>query len=454
MDIGRLVNSYLKSKVFRVLVLLFFIFFVFFRAFDSRILFTDSLLIEDASYGFSLGEWIVNPEIEGRVDLAKPPFFYWINSVPYLFFGYNPIFRNWLIPIVGLLTAILTFKLARVYFDKKTSYLSALFLIANLLFLFFTKTANFDLPNAFLITLSIFFYLKIKKGKFKSTYLSPIMIIGFLTRSFLYLFTPIIIFFDHFVLGGGKLKTAKLVNTFFVFLFFAAIWLIASFSLNPEYFYNQFIKIPFSYHAYGKILGDESTPIFYYLIIFILAPQLLFGLYYAVRVIIESKKSYPDSLIVFWFFLVFVTLSLSETKHLWYILPVLSPLSILSARGYFDMTKNGLKGFKKIVIDSFLFIFILVPLAYLVIKPFPEANIVSAAKEAVAHSGNERIIYLWRYSLLPETRFFPGKEISVTNQIDENIRFLLIKNRDIPEIGFDYSILYSNPEFSLLKFEK
>src|SRR3989344_3919267 len=347
MDIGRLVNSYLKSKVFRVLVLLFFIFFVFFRAFDSRILFTDSLLIEDASYGFSLGEWIVNPEIEGRVDLAKPPFFYWINSVPYLFFGYNPIFRNWLIPIVGLLTAILTFKLARVYFDKKTSYLSALFLIANLLFLFFTKTANFDLPNAFLITLSIFFY--------------------------------------HFVLGGGKLKTAKLVNTFFVFLFFAAIWLIASFSLNPEYFYNQFIKIPFSYHAYGKILGDESTPIFYYLIIFILAPQLLFGLYYAVRVIIERKKSYPDSLIVFWFFLVFVTLSLSETKHLWYILPVLSPLSILSARGYFDMTKNGLKGFKKIVIDSFLFIFILVPLAYLVIKPFPEANIVSAAKEAVAH---------------------------------------------------------------------
>lgn len=439
-----------------LLVGIFILFSTFFRYGADKIVFTDSLLIEDASYGFSKGEWLLAPTINGSVDLAKPPLLYWIHSILYFFLKPTAFIRNWTAPFFGLALILVSYLYSKKYFDRSTSYLSVLILSSSLLYVFFARTGNFDVPNAFFITLSIYLYDLSRDDKKYLCWLAISLTLGFMTRSFLFLFAPLMIIIDCLYLNEKKIKVSKIMYVFLIAVTFNVLWAIVVYQKYPVNFIEQYLNIPFRYHAAGIIFGDEATSPFYYFLIFVISPAFLFGIFYIFLSFIRSRMK-TDALVkqlIIWFLIIFVGLSLMRTRHLWYIVPILTPLSILSAISFKKVMKR--RSSFRLLFSGMLLTFTAAPFLAFLIIGLPEENSIYLTKEFNKTYDGSGILKLWRYSYIPKTRFFPNSNIIIVESKDalKNDDILLIRKNDLKDLGgVSYEEKEKKGDYLLLEIE-
>ena len=457
-EVDKLTNL-VKKRLFLIVLTLSFFLSVY-RISEDRIIFTDELLIEDAAYGFSKGEWFIVPKISGKVDLAKPPMVYWLSSLPYVKFEPTPILRSWLMPLFGLLTVILLYKFTYKFYSEKTALWSAVLLATSIPFIFFTKTANFDLPNAFFIMLTLYIYNSDSRNIYKFLFLSLVVSLGILTRSFLFIFPILTVSLDSLIYRKEKVFTFFSISTGIVL---TLPWHYLAFKSAGENFINQYLKLPYFSHFSGLVPGENITPFYYYLIILVAFPPSIMAILYVYRMFKNGVRNIRsvEFQIIFTIITLLLTLTISKSRHIWYALPLIPLFSILSASELSTVSlKKRLNIFKKIG-STFLIVTILVFPFYSIFYPFPEVNSVRALR--VMDKVSEGTLYMWEFAFFPTTRFFPNRKTEVLTKKDELKKivnekdiYFLLKNDNLEEFN-DFQVkevLFENSGILLVKLGK
>src|SRR3989339_349609 len=121
------------------------------------------------------GDWItlrfLNP-----IDLVpKPPLFYWMMAAGMKIFGVNEFGLSIFHSLVGVLTVLLTYLIAKELYDEKTAFWSGLILLTSAQFFYAGRSPLQDMPLTFFIAAAFYcFVLFEKRKKYLFLYLIPV----------------------------------------------------------------------------------------------------------------------------------------------------------------------------------------------------------------------------------------------------------------------------------------
>lgn len=133
---------------------------VYLFAFPAPLTDGDTLLYAEIARNMvDSGDWIVLRS-ERMPIVDKPPLSIWPIAASFSVFGESPpTTRAWHI-VVALGCVVLTYLIAREYYDRKTSMLSAMVLLSSILFYYMGFVPQQDIPGLFLICLGVLFLIK------------------------------------------------------------------------------------------------------------------------------------------------------------------------------------------------------------------------------------------------------------------------------------------------------
>lgn len=211
--------------------------------------------------------------------------------VPALMFS-NEITAKIIHFLFGLLAAIVTYKIANLFVNKKLSYLAAVIFYSNLVVGWMSITAYIDLGRAFFASLSIYFFLLYYK--FKETrylYMSSIVVgleicTKLLGISTLISLSVVLILFTHNFRSSNFLM--RLIAYLIIPIIIVTPWLILSIMSTGSIFYPFLTAIypsNISFNTFNPILivkdlfqlfllsADPISPIY-----FMILPVLIFAI--------------------------------------------------------------------------------------------------------------------------------------------------------------------------------
>ena len=396
------------------------------KSWQQTVIFTDELLIEDAAYTMAKGGSWITPKVNGETYLAKPPLLYWLYALLYRFFPPLPFIRRvWMI-IFGSLLNLIVFVLAKKWYGVKVAVYSSLFLCLSFPFVYFTKTANFDLVNAFFITLTVFFYNQSRsRVRYFFTFIS--LGVSVLNRSFLALLPFAIIGINETVGKRRFFDIKKLILAVIIFLLIILPWHILAVKQDYREFVRQYLQLPVLFHMFSLVDGDTASNPLFYLNIFVLFPPVLFVFLY-LGYLIKFKKmnlrnifSFPHIQLSAWIIFYSVILAVSRTRHEWYLLPLFPALAIATGYSFYKLLALS-KGF---AVANYFFslmavTFLISPVFALIKFPLPEAEVIQAVNLIKKSQAHNSTFFIYKYDIVPITGLYP-----------ENIKGKIIKNLEI-----------------------
>ncbi len=288
-------------------------------------------------------DWIV-PHYEHCKELLDcwlhPPLFYWMTAISFTIFGVNEFGARFISAFLGVFTILLVYGIGyKVSGSEKIGFLSGFVLLTTQPFLDLGRKCQLDVPLAFFMTLSIFFFiLALEKGVKFYILLGLSTGLALLTKG-LPAVSIIGIVFLFFILNKDfKFFTS---TRLYIFLFFLVltlcIWIIPLIYVGElknflsSYFIDQiwmnfvgkrandvnfFSKVQ-NYLWYIIVLAKRYWPWF---------PALLLSFYLAFRKLKEKKLT---MIILLWIFVVLLGFSLGETKFYRYLAPLYPAFAIL-----------------------------------------------------------------------------------------------------------------------------
>lgn len=424
--------------VFPLLLLLSFA-LALYRIWEPAVIFTDELFIEDISRTMAQGgSWII-PTIDGIPYLAKPPFLYWITA-PALSAGKAelssaPPVLLLRLPMVltGVFLAWTTYALTTLWFSKKAARWATLFLITGAPYIYFTKTANWDILNAFLCALT-FYFCNLGHKKWVYFYFGSLTLaLSVLNRSYLGLIPLVVIFIEHLMFPDRKLPIKHFI--WGIILFFSIIlpWHIVAYIQAPKEFVHDYLSLVFPFHTTGIVPGDESSTPLFYLSLFFFFPPAILGIIQLIKFL--RQKINPTTVqLAGWISIPLVILTISQTRHEWYALPLVVPFSMLAGVFVESQMKNNTSIRRSIISFISLACFITGPLA-LITQPLPEAPIITIVNTFQKQHPNTTI-YQWNYPLIPATRYYPLVPVHTlyTEKEITTPLFLIIRRKDVDQL--------------------
>jgi 4-amino-4-deoxy-L-arabinose transferase-like glycosyltransferase len=268
------------------------------------------------------GDWIT-PHWNQMALFQKPPLLIWLTALLFRFFGISEFTSRAVSALSGVGVVLLTFLLARRFFDELAAVVSSVALLVSAPLFQFARTGTMDVLLTFFMLLAVYAYLKanedsrwwlavgiscglavMTKGAAAAPLLGALLIAAVLDRK---------------RLGRGLWAGVVL------FIVIGGTWHFAMVYLHGKVFLDDYL----GRHVLDRAIGgvDERLEgVFYYLpVVGVFLPLLPFGL----RRLWKERDVPPIipilglSIILFYTFI--------STKHAWYIVPALPFLSILVA---------------------------------------------------------------------------------------------------------------------------
>lgn len=403
----------MKGKI-TILVFIFSFALILLYSWHSRILFTDEILFEEASYQMiKTGDFLI-PKQLGKVWLEKPPLYFWLTSLVFKFLQPYPFSRRLVTLLASLSTITLTFKFARNFFNKKVGQWSIVILSTTPLFLYFSKTANLDIPLAFFTIACLFAYQK-SKSQTNYLYLSATLLgLSFLMRSFIALAPIPIIITDQLFLSTKKINIQHLLLAFIISLGITLPWHLYAFTKYPQTFISQYLSFNIGQHLTAPTPGHHNPNLLEFLINILikfnpLAVLCLFSL---------SKKpiKYPIKFLLLWISVTLFPFFFSATRHEWYILQALPAFAILSSQGLIVLHKTFKSKFKPLKLELvylFFFSFLLaIPLGVFAAMP-KETKSVILLKQFINNTPPNTPLYNLEHQYTPQSTLYNPRETPI-----------------------------------------
>ncbi len=284
------------------------------------------------------GSWLV-PHLNGFEHLQKPPLIYWCTAVSMKVFGYN----EWAARMPSALAAcgilLLTMAIARRLWSETRARIAAIVLVSTLLFFGLARVLTPDMLMSFFITAAIAALVYERRWLF-----FIMMGLGFLTKGPMALVVPL-----SAALGSHLARDRSLPHVRFpwlrgmlVTLLIGLSWFIVLALLKPslfDYFWRYELLDRLASNKHGR-----SKPLWFFAPVLIggLLPWtfLIPGLVRQAWLGIRAKQVSPtQGLLLGWTILPLIILSLSGSKLLTYVLPLMPAFALVLSTRFTDVRK-------------------------------------------------------------------------------------------------------------------
>ncbi len=140
------------------------------------------------------GDWIY-PRCNYSSFIDKPPLIYWGNAFSFKLLGMNEFAVRFWHSLIAVMGVLVTYFLARELFSERRGIFSGLILATSLQYFYQARMTLCDIPLAFFITLSLYFFLVfINRRKISAYYFSVIaMALAVLTKGPIGIIIPVLI---------------------------------------------------------------------------------------------------------------------------------------------------------------------------------------------------------------------------------------------------------------------
>jgi 4-amino-4-deoxy-L-arabinose transferase-like glycosyltransferase len=446
-------------------------------------MFIDVMEIDAAQYAnismeMSYNKSFLQVYFRGDDYLDKPPLLFWLSSVSFILFGITNFTYKLPSVLIALLGIYSTYKLTRMWYDKKTGILAALILASTQAYFQLTNDVRTDTSLVGLVVFTVWqLSLYIRGNRWKNLVWAAIGAGGAMMAK-----GPLGLIIPAVAIGGDLLLKRDWKSIFryqwLVFLLIVAVLLIpmsyglyVQFDLHPEKFvYNlqgpSGLKFFFWTQSFGRITGenywqnDASFFFFFHTILLDMQPWILFfipALFVKLLDLAKLKFRVPadkEYISLAGFLLVFLALSLSKFKLPHYVFPTFPFAAIITAKYLIDLKERVLVrfgtwvlGFLQLywlaIVAVFIFVFpiqqVLIPLVVLILL------VLSWYVYLTFKPGLEKIIIpillcSIGFNFMMSTHFYPNfLQYQASAQAGK-----MVAEKNIPEDGFYVYLHWEN----------
>ena len=291
----------------------------------------------------STGDYIT-PRLNGVKYFEKPVLFYWLESFSIKLFGLGEFTLRLWPALFALFGCLAVYGAGRRLYGRRSGLIAAAVLATSVLYYGLSRAIILDMPVSVLMTASLHSFLigmHEVPGPRRRLYLwsfYAFSALTVLTKGLIGIVLPAMVIGAWIMILGEwrVLKTMYLPTGLALFLLIAAPWHLLVWRANPEFLNFYFIHEHFL--RYLTKIHSRYQPVWFFI------PIVLLGLFpwtaFLVQAIAFSSPSswrerheHRDALfLLLWVGLVFLFFSISDSKLIPYILPVLPPLSLIIGR--------------------------------------------------------------------------------------------------------------------------
>lgn len=288
------------------------------------------------------GDW-VTPRLDGLKYFEKPALQYWATASAFLLFGEHAWTARLWSALCGFLGLVLTYALGRRLYGARAGTLAALIQASALLYIAMARITTLDMSLCFTLQLAMAaLALLVSADDSSQSPLSLSLLLGagvalaVLTKGLIGILVPgaTVVLYVLIYRDPRWLLRARPWWSLAVLLVLTGPWFIVASLRNPE-----FARFFFIYQHFGRYLSragfDRYQPDWFFV------PVLLAGLLpwtsLLPRALVEALRAAraerATGLLLIWAGFVFVFFSLSQSKLIPYILPLVPALALLVGRG-------------------------------------------------------------------------------------------------------------------------
>jgi len=283
------------------------------------------------------------PKLNYVKYFEKPALLYWMNALSFKIFGENEFAARFPTVLMAILGALLAYLIAKSIYCHNTALFSSVILLTMLLYLGVGQINIIDMTLSFFITLSLTgFWFK----RYWLFYTG--MAFAFLAKGLIGIVLPGGIVFWYIIFSRQWVLFKEILTNWGGMLLFFAVslpWIISVCVVNKDFFYFFFIQEHFL--RYTTQIHDRYEPIWFFVLILILGvmpwvgflPSALRSLF-GIRNINDEHEKRALIFLYLWALIIFIFFSLSSSKLIPYIVPVLPPLAIIFA-SYLNRIYDG-----------------------------------------------------------------------------------------------------------------
>lgn len=343
------------------------------------------------------GNWIV-PYFNYEVRYDKPILFYWLEAISLKYLDVNEFACRLPSVLSGLFCLFFLFYLVKTFYGVTVSLISVLILMSSLEYVALSRLSITDMTlNAFITSSIISFFLgynhllsshrffKFQTTKFSLWYIFAFVFLALatLTKGPVALVLVILVLLPFFWWIGSLGYFFK--NTSFWFGLFLYFVIVLHWFLSVHFATSgEFTKIFFGLHNFSRfttvVSGHKGSFFYYFLVLAIgilpwvfFLPQSIFYVFKkGLRSLLINPKEQLPWFCFWWFIVIFLFFSISQTKLSTYILPVFAPLSIILGL-WFNSILQRETGNKGLVIGLGLFFFLCLGSLFIFLSNFPLA---------------------------------------------------------------------------------
>ncbi|MFH1429381.1 MAG: glycosyltransferase family 39 protein [Candidatus Margulisiibacteriota bacterium] len=321
---------------------------------------------------------IITPHYNYAPRFDKPPLYFWLTSLLYMFLGISEFTVRFWPAFFGFATVMLTYLMGTRLWNRATGLISAVVMLTCMQNVVQSRVAIMDTMLTFWLLLCIYCLINwYRDNNWKQFYIASIAA-GFavLVKG------PVGVIFPAVVLGISllikkdlkRVLNPRVLTGFILFILIAAPWYIAAYIQNGAVFINDF----FGYQniaRYTKAIEQHGAPWFFYFIIlfagfFPWSPFLLIPGAKLVEKITNmgsgtkdqgsvkthhSNISFESIFFIVWSLFIFVFFSFSQSKLPGYIFPIFPVLALSVGKGIKEgIEQLGNIGTKRLVYGSFV----------------------------------------------------------------------------------------------------
>ncbi len=310
-----------------------------------------NLLKGDENYYFSSsrrmimeGDWIT-PRYHHHVRFEKPPFYYWVVAAFFKLFGVSWVTARATSVVFGSLTVLLVYLLSLRLLKKEAAYLAPIILATSFLFFSYSRLAVIDMTFLFLVTLSLFLFIKGEREEKRSLLILAFAPLGLSVLSKgplgLIIFTLITLIYMITTKRYRPLHPLSLLPGICLLLLISLPWPILMYKIHGHEYLSHLWEVEIIDKAVGSVMNIENVRnllwyvvkyVGYYIpvVLFTFAPWSLF-LPFALFKKVEAKEPQGRLFILAWFWSVFIFFTLASFKHTHYMLLLSPPLAMIVA---------------------------------------------------------------------------------------------------------------------------
>ncbi|MFX1465103.1 MAG: ArnT family glycosyltransferase [Promethearchaeota archaeon] len=294
-----------------------------------------------------------------HIFLEKPPLIFWLMALSYKIFGVNEFAVRFVPAVFGIISILLTYVLAKQFFEKKIALLSALLLSLCQFHVKYSRQGMLDVPLTFFSLLTLFLFIKGFNSKSSSSILFVLAGVsqglGILTKWHAAIFPTVTILLFVCLQKKWEFLFSRKIAFYFISVVLSTLpWLVYMYVSFPEA-----TRALILFELGGRPSYVSSRGPFWYFSMLMWgltpwAPITLISVFYS-----AWKRSSGDLFLLLISGTTFFTFELSSYKLYFYILPIIPFLLILTARFIFKiilLKEKTILLFAVSLIGSFVYI--------------------------------------------------------------------------------------------------